>query len=140
MAKLPEKRRLFQVKDIGIGKIAYVSAYAMKVAVDKECYLRTDYTVHTKHSSDTPLKIQRTINGFIAFIFETDYLWPISDDIDTTVNIEESNYAHVVGFGDKLDYEKLSLKELKEALSSVEDDGDYEEAAKIRDLIQSKNK
>lgn len=138
MAKLPNKKRLYQIKDMQIGETAYVSVYAFRVGSDEECYLLKDYAIFPKKNlNNAQLKIQRIKNGFIAFIFEIDYSWGISDDIEYSPG-EKSQYLPIIGFGDVLVYEKLSIKELKDALLAAEQVEDYEEASKIRNLLAQK--
>ncbi|QQR76754.1 hypothetical protein IPJ63_00570 [Candidatus Nomurabacteria bacterium] len=138
MAKLPENKRLYQIKDLGIGETAYVSVYALRVDQDEECYLLKDYAIFKKKNDDNAqLKIKRVKNGFIAFILDINYHWGISDDIEYTAG-EKSQYLPIIGFGDVLVYEKLSIKELRDALLAAEQVEDYEEASKIRNLLAQK--
>lgn len=138
MAKLPENKRLYQIKDLNIGETAYVSVYAFRVGPDEECYLLKDHTIYKKKDADSAqLKIKRVRNGFIAFIFDINYCWSISDEIEYIAG-EKSQYLPIIGFGDVLEYEKLSIKELEYALLEAERSEDYEEASKIRNLLSEK--
>ncbi len=138
MAKLPDRKRLYQIKDLEIGETAYVSVYAMRVDSDEECYLLKDYAIFPKKNTDNAqLKIKRTKDGFIAFIFEIDYQWGISEDIEYDPS-EKSAYLPIIGFGDILEYSKFSDRELRNALLEAERAEDYEEATKIRNILNKK--
>jgi len=139
MAKLPTERRMMEIGDLNIGESAYVVPHAMWVQAGGECFIHLDYPIYSEKQGNAKLKIKRTNYGFIVFIFDTDYLWP-QPEVDGYDVIDEKLNAPVIGFGDALNYEKLSIQELETAINEAEEKENFEEAAVLRDVLYKKRR
>lgn len=133
-AKLPESHEeLNTIANMKVGEIGYVVSWAMKVDMNGECYLWTEYTVSKEKAGTIQLKIKRVEDGFIAYIHDV-------KDTKYRREVIKVDVLPVVAFDDTHIPIKDSLEDLQKQLSKALEDEDYNKASIIKNKISNLKK
>lgn len=143
-AKLPVSKQIKTVGQIKEGEYCYIRPSSMLVAKNGDCCIDETCVVISSKKSGQKLKITRVKDGFIAYIYSINYKWikgtledyQIDDDLDLDY---DPVYIPVVGFRAK-SYQNLSEKEINGLMEQVVKEEDFEEAAKLRDILEELQK
>lgn len=129
-ARLPETHEeLNTIANMKVGEVGWVVSWAMKVDMDGECYLWSEYTVSKEKAGTVQLKIKRVEDGFIAYIHDV-------KDTKYRREVIKVDVLPVVAFDDTHIPKKDSLEDLQQQLTQALEDEDYKKAAIIKAKIE----
>lgn len=135
MAKLPETRKIGKIRNLQIGESRFTVPWAMIIDESNNCYIQLDFNACEDRGGTAQLKVILTDGGYICEINDPQikFKWDTSD----ISQYLPTDLAQVVGFEQK-EITEMSLDELEQERTKLENSGEYEKAAKIRDMIRKK--
>lgn len=136
-AIIPRDKLLRTVKDLKLNETGYISPEGMVVKPSLECFIyKKSILIDPKNEClfTEPLKIKRTKEGLIAFVYETKDLWEIYTPSDDEELEERGMLEEVIGFEEvKLTKEEKLQIQFNEALKSE----NYMLAKKIKEKLKT---
>lgn len=130
MAKLPGNKKKKRLVDMCIGELGFTVPWALWVDEENECFINEDFEISQSSGGTVQLKIKKTVNGYIAYIYDVKYKWSPCAQHGFLNTDESLCYGRVVAFKSNSD-EKAdpSVADLLAHAILVED---YELAAKLK--------